>query len=83
MNSLWLLHCNECINILLIFNETFVCQHFCYIINIFVGEFLLPARANWLKLNVNQTGFFRVMYDEGLWNTLINLLRTDHKVNYF
>ncbi|XP_054706641.1 endoplasmic reticulum aminopeptidase 1-like [Uloborus diversus] len=49
-------------------------------LNMTDGQFFLPARTKWLKLNVNQTGFFRVMYDEGLWNTLINLLRTNHKV---
>ncbi|GBN33375.1 Glutamyl aminopeptidase [Araneus ventricosus] len=49
-------------------------------LNMTDGEFLLPARAKWLKLNVNQTGFYRVMYDDGLWNTLIELLHTNHNV---
>ncbi|GIY17547.1 glutamyl aminopeptidase [Caerostris extrusa] len=49
-------------------------------LNMTDGEFLFPARAKWLKLNVNQTGFYRVMYDNGLWNTLINLLHTNHNV---
>ncbi|KAF8776973.1 Glutamyl aminopeptidase like protein [Argiope bruennichi] len=49
-------------------------------LNMTDGEFLLPARAKWLKLNVNQTGFYRVMYDDGLWNTLIELLHTNYSV---
>ncbi|GFT63992.1 glutamyl aminopeptidase [Nephila pilipes] len=49
-------------------------------LNMTDGEFLLPARAKWLKLNVNQTGFYRVMYDDGLWNTLIDKLHTNHNV---
>ncbi|XP_035223486.1 endoplasmic reticulum aminopeptidase 1-like isoform X2 [Stegodyphus dumicola] len=51
-----------------------------YWLNMSDGEFLLPARAKWLKLNINQTGFYRVMYDDGLWNTLINILHSNHKV---
>ncbi|KAG8193296.1 hypothetical protein JTE90_003783 [Oedothorax gibbosus] len=49
-------------------------------LNMTDGEFLLPARAKWLKLNVNQTGFYRVMYDDDLWTTLINLLHTNHTI---
>ncbi|XP_015918798.1 glutamyl aminopeptidase [Parasteatoda tepidariorum] len=49
-------------------------------LNMTDGEFLVPAKAKWLKLNINQTGFYRVLYDDRLWNTLINLLYTNHKV---
>ncbi|CAG9828443.1 unnamed protein product [Diabrotica balteata] len=34
----------------------------------------------WIKANVNQTGFYRVMYDDDIWASLIKVLKTNHKV---
>ncbi|XP_070560620.1 aminopeptidase N-like [Ptychodera flava] len=36
--------------------------------------------SDWLFVNVNHTGFYRVNYDEDNWNKLINQLLTDHQV---
>lgn len=44
------------------------------------GEFLLPSGSSWVKLNLNQTGFYRVMYDSELWTTLISVLHENHMV---
>ncbi|XP_056646325.1 endoplasmic reticulum aminopeptidase 1-like isoform X1 [Diorhabda sublineata] len=33
----------------------------------------------WIKANVNQTGFYRVTYDDDIWAALISTLKTDHK----
>lgn len=37
----------------------------------------MPFRADWIKFNVNQTGFYRVQYEGNLWNSLINVLLTN------
>jgi len=37
----------------------------------------MPFRADWIKFNVNQTGFYRVQYEGNLWNVLINVLLTN------
>ncbi|XP_028128898.1 endoplasmic reticulum aminopeptidase 2-like isoform X2 [Diabrotica virgifera virgifera] len=34
----------------------------------------------WIKANANQTGFYRVMYDDDIWASLIKVLKTNHKV---
>ncbi|KFM82335.1 Endoplasmic reticulum aminopeptidase 2, partial [Stegodyphus mimosarum] len=54
-------------------------QNICWL-NMTDGEFTLPAEAKWLKVNVNQTGFYRVMYDNDLWKALTDLLHSDHKI---
>ncbi|XP_035209630.1 glutamyl aminopeptidase-like [Stegodyphus dumicola] len=51
-----------------------------YWLNTSNGEFTLPAEVEWLKVNVNQTGFYRVMYDIALWEKLIDVLHSNHKV---
>lgn len=37
-------------------------------------------RPDWLLLNINVTGYFRVNYNQENWNQLLNQLETDHKV---
>lgn len=32
----------------------------------------------WIKANVNQSGFYRVMYDETMWSELIQVLKKKH-----
>jgi len=34
----------------------------------------------WIKLNYDHTGYYRVNYSPELWQRLINQLNTDHKV---
>lgn len=36
---------------------------------------------NWLLLNLNVTGYFRVNYDLENWEQLLNQLDTNHTVN--
>lgn len=36
----------------------------------------VPSEVQWIKLNVNQTGYYRVNYEESLWALLIQQLTT-------
>ncbi|CAD5111686.1 DgyrCDS971 [Dimorphilus gyrociliatus] len=38
----------------------------------------LQKGTEWYKVNVNQTGFYRVNYDDAGWNSIINLLERNH-----
>ncbi|XP_021954471.1 endoplasmic reticulum aminopeptidase 2 [Folsomia candida] len=40
-------------------------------------EFSMSFRAEWIKFNVNQTGFYRVQYEGQLWDSLIKVLLTN------
>ncbi|KAI5740215.1 hypothetical protein M8J76_001759 [Diaphorina citri] len=42
--------------------------------------FKLPNSIKWIKANVNQSGFYRVTYDDHLWDALIQALKTNHEV---
>ncbi|XP_035223488.1 glutamyl aminopeptidase-like, partial [Stegodyphus dumicola] len=55
-------------------------KHSTYWLNMTDGEFALPSEAEWLKINVNQAGFYRVMYDNVLWEKLTNVLHSNHKI---
>lgn len=46
----------------------------------FLVRFELDPEIKWIKANVNQSGFYRVMYDESMWKSLISVLRTNHKI---
>jgi len=35
----------------------------------------------WIKLNYDETGYYRVNYSPQLWTLLINQLYTDHEVH--
>ncbi|XP_033165698.1 glutamyl aminopeptidase [Drosophila mauritiana] len=37
----------------------------------------VPSEVQWIKLNVNQTGYYRVNYEEDLWALLIQQLTTN------
>lgn len=41
-------------------------------------RFELSPEIKWIKANINQTGFYRVMYDEAMWTSLITTLRNKH-----
>ncbi|KAG5892870.1 hypothetical protein JTB14_032594 [Gonioctena quinquepunctata] len=43
-------------------------------------RFEMNCDCKWIKANVNQTGFYRVMYDDDMWQSLINTLKTNHKI---
>ena len=40
----------------------------------------MPFRAEWIKFNVNQTGFYRVQYEGQLWDSLVNVLLSTPEV---
>uniref|UniRef100_A0A670KE08 Aminopeptidase n=1 Tax=Podarcis muralis TaxID=64176 RepID=A0A670KE08_PODMU len=45
------------------------------------SNFSIGADPNtWLLLNINVTGYFRVNYDQGNWDRLLDQLKTDHQV---
>lgn len=41
-------------------------------------RFEVSPSLKWIKANVNQSGFYRVMYDEGLWSMIIETMRKNH-----
>ncbi|KAJ8936471.1 hypothetical protein NQ314_012334 [Rhamnusium bicolor] len=43
-------------------------------------RFELDSEIQWIKANVNQTGFYRIMYDEDIWRSLIHTLRNNHTI---
>ncbi|XP_076261185.1 endoplasmic reticulum aminopeptidase 1-like isoform X2 [Rhynchophorus ferrugineus] len=43
-------------------------------------RFEIDPELKWIKANVNQTGFYRVMYEEEMWYALIDLLKNNHTV---
>lgn len=38
------------------------------------------TRVEWIKVNVNQSGFYRVNYERVMWQALIRALRQNHTV---
>ena len=40
----------------------------------------IPADAAWVKMNVRQTGFYRVHYDQANWQALSKQLQDKHQV---
>lgn len=48
--------------------------------SLFPVRFEISPDIKWIKANVNQSGFYRVMYDEETWQNLIHLLKTNHTV---
>ncbi|XP_008211798.2 endoplasmic reticulum aminopeptidase 2 isoform X2 [Nasonia vitripennis] len=40
--------------------------------------FEIPADVEYIKCNVNQTGFYRVSYPDDMWSAIINTLLKDH-----
>ncbi|XP_050314104.1 endoplasmic reticulum aminopeptidase 1-like isoform X2 [Anthonomus grandis grandis] len=41
-------------------------------------RFEAPGDLKWIKANVNQSGFYRVMYEADMWQSLITLLKNNH-----
>ncbi|XP_042234819.1 aminopeptidase N-like [Homarus americanus] len=39
----------------------------------------LPKKDKWVIFNIQETGYYRVNYDEDNWNLLIQQLKTNHK----
>lgn len=46
----------------------------------FLVRFEVDSEVSWIKVNVNQSGFYRVMYEEQMWSKLIAELRRNHTV---
>lgn len=50
----------------------------------FSEEFVVPAEeADWVKFNVNQTGYYLVNYEIEEWDKLIQVLMTNHTVSIY
>lgn len=49
-------------------------------LSVFTERLEINSDIKWIKANVNQTGFYRVMYDEEMWLSIISLLKTNHEV---
>ena len=50
---------------------------------VFAVTFQLPygtESQEWIKMNAQQTGYYRVNYDTSNWKKLLNQLQTDHMV---
>ncbi|GJQ68130.1 hypothetical protein Trydic_g10715 [Trypoxylus dichotomus] len=43
-------------------------------------RFEIHPEIKWIKANVNQSGFYRVMYDENMWTEIIETLRKNHTI---
>ena len=46
----------------------------------FVETVQLKEDVKWVKINHEQTGYYRVLYNKDNWDGLIEQLHTDHKV---
>lgn len=45
-------------------------------------HFTVPMeKMNWVKFNVNQTGYYLINYDKEEWGRLIEVLNTNHEVS--
>lgn len=43
-------------------------------------KFDIPADTTWIKMNVNQSGFYRVTYNDDMWQSIISALQHNHSV---
>ncbi|XP_021919323.1 endoplasmic reticulum aminopeptidase 1-like isoform X2 [Zootermopsis nevadensis] len=43
-------------------------------------KFDIPADTIWIKMNVNQSGFYRVTYSDDMWQSIISALQHNHTV---
>ena len=57
-----------------LFTCLFVCLFVC------LAHLNIKKRSSWFKANIQQTGFYRVNYEEANWLQLINQLNNNHKV---
>lgn len=46
----------------------------------FSEKFEVAEDVKWIKANVNQSGFYRVNYDESMWAAIIEALHKNHSV---
>lgn len=49
------------------------------IVNLFLVTFEIPEDVEYIKFNINQTGFYRVSYPEDMWNAIILTLMNNHR----
>lgn len=49
-------------------------------LHIFAVKFTLNDNIKWIKMNNDQNGYYRVMYNQENWDGLIAQLRADHSV---
>jgi aminopeptidase N len=41
-------------------------------------KFDIPPETTWIKVNVNQSGFYRVTYSNDMWQSIISALQHNH-----
>ena len=46
----------------------------------FLVSFNISSTAKWVKANVNQSGFYRVLYTDDMWYEIIHALKNDVNV---
>jgi hypothetical protein len=51
-----------------------------YCLIIFSAKINLKENVKWIKLNANQDGYYRVLYDKENWNAIIEQLHKDYTV---
>lgn len=49
------------------------------ILFLFTATFEVNPKTSWIKANVNQSGYYRVNYDQALWDAIIAQLINNHK----
>lgn len=42
--------------------------------------FQIPTETNWIKMNAGQMGYYRVLYNEDNWDSIIAELKRDHGI---
>lgn len=62
------------------FKTKLVTNIFRYLKYIILVRFELDTDVRWIKANINQSGFYRVMYDESMWYAIIETLKTNHTI---
>ena len=53
-----------------------------YIYILQAEKVIIPAATNWVKVNLDNTGFYRVKYSSALWDGLIEQLKNNHSVSH-
>lgn len=43
---------------------------------------MMVSGDNWVLANLNVVGYYRVNYDQGNWDRLLNALMTNHTVSF-
>lgn len=53
---------------------------FSILLRLILAKFVLNDKIKWIKVNSDQNGYYRVMYNQENWDGLIAQLRSNHTV---